>query len=248
MLPAEDAPSYRIWGVDNVVYGPVDLPMLVDWVREERVVAATWIHVLPDDRWTRAGDLSELRMFFHGNATGGRSATAAKRVGGIQIKPSSLRRVKVLALLSDEQLEAFVELTEVVEVRQWEEITREGSPGDAMFLLLEGEVRVRLMIAGRESILTTLQAGEFFGEVALFDHGPRSADVVANSNCVLLRIGAGSFQRMVDDQPQLAAPFLLAMGRSLIARIRADNKRYRDSIVFSRTSTPAALALGSHGA
>ena len=51
MLPTEDNPSFKIWGVDNVVYGPVDLTVLVDWVREERVVARTWIHVGPEDRW-----------------------------------------------------------------------------------------------------------------------------------------------------------------------------------------------------
>jgi CRP-like cAMP-binding protein len=125
---------------------------------------------------------------------------------------------------------------ELQRVTMWEEIVREGSPGDAMFLLLEGEVRVRLMIAGKESILTTLSAGEFFGEVALFDQGPRSADVVANADCLLLRIPIGAFQRLVQEMPEIAAPFLYAIGRTLIARIRADNKRYRDSIAFARTA------------
>ena len=40
MQPDNDAPGYCIWGVDNVVYGPVDLPTLVNWVRDERVTAA----------------------------------------------------------------------------------------------------------------------------------------------------------------------------------------------------------------
>jgi CRP/FNR family transcriptional regulator, cyclic AMP receptor protein len=235
-----DVPRYRIWAVDNVVYGPVDLPTLVRWVQEERVTATTWVHIEESNRWELAPRIPELTMFFRGTGPGtGKRGTKLSTDTGtwINITPGTLRRVKIFAGLTDEQLERFLGLMELQRVGQWEEIVKEGSPGDAMFLLLEGEVRVRLMIAGKESILTTLTAGEFFGEVALFDHGPRSADVVANTDCLLLRIPAGSFQKLVQDIPDLAAPFLHAMGRSLIARIRADNKRYRDSIAFARSAT-----------
>jgi len=146
-----------------------------------------------------------------------------------------LRRVRILAGLTDNQLQRFLELMEPQQSRQWDQIVKEGSPGDAMYLLLEGEVRVRLIIAGKESILATLCAGEFFGEVALFDHGARSADVIANTDCLLLKIPTAAFQKLVQEVPELAAPFLYAIGRTLIARIRADNKRYRDSIAFART-------------
>ena len=108
---------------------------------------------------------------------------------------------------------------------------------DAMYLLLDGEIRVRLMIHGKETTLTTLLAGDFFGEISLFDHGPRSADVVVNQSAVLLKISAASFQRMADEAPELATPFLLAMGRTLTGRIRADNKRFRDYVSVTRPST-----------
>jgi CRP-like cAMP-binding protein len=96
------------------------------------------------------------------------------------------------------------------------------------------------MIGGKESILTVLGAGEFFGEIALFDHGPRSADVVANLESTLLKITASAFQKLSSEAPDLATPFLLAMGKTLTQRIRADNKRYRDSISFARASTVGA--------
>ena len=151
------------------------------------------------------------------------------------LKPGALRRVRILAGFSDRQLERFVDFMELHPVRQWTEIVKQGSPGDAMYLVLEGEVRVRMVIAGKETILVTMAPGEFFGEVALFDHGPRSADVVANKESLLLKISAGAFQKLINEAPDLAAPFLYAIGQSLIARIRADNKRYRDSIAFART-------------
>jgi CRP-like cAMP-binding protein len=147
-----------------------------------------------------------------------------------------LRRVKIFADLSDQQLERFVQFMEVRPVRQWTEIVKQGEHGDAMYLVLEGELRVRMMIAGKETILVTLNAGEFFGEISLFDHGPRSADVVANQDSVLLKVSAAGFQKLLTDAPDLAAPFLFSMGKTLTARIRADNKRYRDSINFARTA------------
>jgi hypothetical protein len=230
-------PGFLIWGIDNVVYGPVDLPMLIAWVKDERVTTSTWVYVQAENQWLPARSIAQLQMFFASAPRKSESppAPAASADPGVTIKPSVLRRVRILAGLTDEQLQRFLELMETRPAKQWEEIVREGSPGDAMYLLLEGEVRVRLNIAGKESILATLCAGEFFGEVALFDHGPRSADVVANTNCLLLKISTASFQKLVQDVPELAAPFLYAIGRTLIARIRADNKRYRDSIAFART-------------
>jgi CRP-like cAMP-binding protein len=152
-------------------------------------------------------------------------------------KPGTLRRIKIFADFTDEQLERFVQFMEVLRVKQWTEIVKQGQHGDAMYLVIEGELRVRMMIGGKESILVTLGMGEFFGEISLFDHGPRSADVVANHDGLLLKISAEAFDRLLKEAPDLAAPFLFAMGKTLTARIRADNKRYRDSINIARAAS-----------
>lgn len=236
-MAMDDSNEYKIWGIDNVVYGPVELPTLAGWVKEERVTSDTWIYHRDRDRWTKAAEIPELQMFF-------REGAAERPVAGYDtelmakapaLKPGSLRRIKIFAGLSDEQLGRFVHYMEGMQVRQFTEIVRQGEPGDAMYLILQGEVRVRLMIGGKESILTTLASGEFFGEISLYDQGPRSADVVANVESVLLKISAARFQKLVNEAPDLAAPFLFAMGRTLTGRIRADNKRFRDSVAFART-------------
>ena len=240
MQPDNDAPGYSIWGVDKIVYGPVDLPMLVNWVQEDRVTADSWIYRQDTDTWQKSAQLPELKMFFQ---PGTSSPATAPRLGArsdtsMTPRPGALRRIRILAGLTDAQLERFARFTEIHPVPQWSEIVKQGNPGDAMYLVLEGEVRVRLMIAGKESVLATLAPGEFFGEVALFDHGPRSADVVANQDSLLLKIPAGAFQRFLSEAPEPAASFLFAMCKTLIARIRADNKRFRDSIAVMRTMEP----------
>ncbi len=235
----EKGVGFKIWGADDVVYGPVELPVLVDWIKEERVVADTWIFSEAADAWHKASRLNEISMFFRGGGTG---EVAPRQAGGevaplVQgIKPGMLRRVKILADMNDQQLGRFVQFMEVQKVRQFSDVVRQGEHGDAMYLVLEGEVRVRLMIGGKETTLTTLTAGEFFGDISLFDHGPRSADVVANAESVLLKIAAPAFLKMTTDAPDLATPFLMGICKTLTGRMRADNKRYRDTINFARAS------------
>ena len=234
-MEANVSAQFKIWGVDDVVYGPVELPTLISWVKEERVTADTWIFHAENDRWHKAAAVPELQLFFPRRASSPASSPAAE-TPLTQVKTGMLRRVKILADLNEDQLERFVSFMEVNPVRQWSEIVKQGQSGDAMFLVLEGELRVRLMINGKETILATLLAGECFGEIALYDQGPRSADVVANSDSLLVKISAASFEHLAGEAPDLATPFLRAVGKTLTARIRADNKRFGDSVKFARAA------------
>lgn len=231
------ATAYWIWGADKSVYGPVELPQLVGWIKEERVLSDTWLYSDAQDHWQAAKQYSELQMFFRPrNKQANEPESNSAEGTPPRLKPGSLRRIKLLADLSDLQLEKFAEFLEPLEVRQGTEVTQQGQSGDAMFFVLGGELRVRLMIGGKESVLATLEAGEFFGEMALFDQGPRSADVIANRDSQLLRLSAAHFDKLRTTATDLAAQFVFAVGKSLTARIRADNKRFRDSVQFSRSA------------
>jgi Cyclic nucleotide-binding domain len=209
--------DYFIWGIDDSPYGPVELPTLVNWIKDERVLANTWVYARRDSTWQRAADITELKMFFGKKFT--RSAD------GPGITPGALRRIKILADLNDAQLSHLSDFMELQRVPQWTTVVRQGEPGDAMYLILEGELRARVMVGDRETILATFGAGEFFGDIALFDRGPRSADVLANMDSSLLRISSIAFERLAKEAPALATPFLQATSRTLASRIRADNKR-----------------------
>ena len=232
-----DETAFKIWGVDNVVYGPVELPTLVGWVKEERVIAATWVYSEQHDSWKKARQVPELQMFFSGRPAGAAPVLQTAAPGAAaKLRPGALRRVKIFADFSDAQLERMIEFMETQPIQQWTEIVKQGQHGDSMYFVLEGELRVRIMIGGKETILVTLGPGEFFGEISLFDQGPRSADVIANMNSVLLKLSAGGFLNLLQKAPELAAPFLCAVAKTLTARIRADNKRYHDSVHFARTA------------
>ena len=199
---------YRIWAADNVVYGPVELPTLVAWVKDERVLADTWIFEGQNDRWRKAAQMPELQIFFQ-KKTAATSTVAGEpppRPGGIKVTPGMLRRVKALAEMTDRQLERFIQFMEPQGARQWAQIVKQGETDDSMYLVLEGELRVRLMINGKETILATLGPGECFGEMALFDRGPRSADVLANKDSLLLKVSSEAFDKLRAEAPELAVP------------------------------------------
>ncbi|MBI3415930.1 MAG: cyclic nucleotide-binding domain-containing protein [Verrucomicrobia bacterium] len=234
MATDESKTGYKIWATDNVVYGPVGLTTLVGWVQEERVTAATWIYSEQKDAWAKTADLAELQPVLRAlkRAAGDKSSDTTVLVPGV--RPGMLRRVKILAEMNDQQLGRFVQFMEVQKIRQFAEVVKQGSHGDAMFLVLEGELRVRLLVNGKETTIATLATGEFFGEMSLFDQGPRSADVLANHDSTLLKISAAAFQRLMRDAPDLYAPFLLAICKTLTARIRADDKRLHDAVALNR--------------
>ncbi len=223
-----DTIGFKIWGVDEAVYGPVELPTLVDWVKDNRVTAGTWIYSEADDTWRRASEMEELRLFFQ--------KRNAQSLGEAGITPMILRRVKILNGFSDDQLLRFAQFMEIQQVEPFAQVVRQHQHGDSMFLVLEGELRVRMLIEGKESMLLALEPGDCFGEIALFDEGPRSADVIANVESTLLKISQAAFQTLLVEAPDLAAPFLMSVSKTLTARIRADNKRYRDTISIARAT------------
>lgn len=216
----EPGSDYFIWGIDDSPYGPVPLPMLAEWIKDDRVVAETWIYKRPSGIWQRAADWPELKDCFGVEVDLGPMPPPRS-----PLSPGSLRRVKILADLKDAQLAHLGGFMEMIEAKQYSAVVRQDEPGDAMYLVLAGELRARTLTGERETILMTFSTGDFFGEMALFDQGPRSADVVANVDSALLRLSATAFQRLTREAPSLATPFLQATSRSLAARIRADNKR-----------------------
>ncbi|HEY3932837.1 MAG TPA: cyclic nucleotide-binding domain-containing protein [Verrucomicrobiae bacterium] len=211
---------YFIWGIDDAPYGPVELPMLVDWIGDGRVLADTWIFARSAGNWQKASEIPELENYFNP-----KNAVIPENPSRAGLTPGSLRRIKILADLKDAQLAHLSDFMELQKVPQWSVLFNQGDAGDAMYLVLAGEMRARMMIGGKETIIATFEPGDFFGDMALFDNGPRSADVVANADSVLLKISTVNFNRLTREAPALATPFLQATARTLSARIRADNKR-----------------------
>ena len=93
-------------------------------------------------------------------------------------------------------------------------IAREGEPGVGLFILLDGTAEVS--IGGRKK--ATLGPGEFFGEIALLDGGPRTATVTAKTDVHLLGLTEWVFRGLMSEHPTIALKTLQQMaGRLRVA-------------------------------
>ncbi|HUJ72294.1 MAG TPA: cyclic nucleotide-binding domain-containing protein [Verrucomicrobiae bacterium] len=160
----------------------------------------------------------------------------------LELSTSQLRRLKVFADLTDDQLATFVSLVEPVEVTLNNPIVRMNELGSSMYLILNGEAQVSRTTGGRETVLATLEAGDFFGEMCLFDETPRSANVIAARQCTLLKITRQAFDSMIETHPVLAALFLRAMLRIVAGRVRTMDKKYVDSMLVSYSWRKGSLS------
>ncbi len=224
---------YHVWGLDFVAYGPVELPTLVTWIRDQRVLPDSWVYRHDRSEWARASDMTEFKVLFKSKPGPG-VATAATDLPGIT--PNALRRIKILAAMEERQIVSLLQYMEVVKLLTGAMLFKKGDHGDAMFMVLEGEVRARSIVGGKESTLATLGVGECVGELAIIDESPRSADVIVNRESVLLKISAGDLKKLFQEAPALAAPLLLAISKTVAARVRSTTKRYEDSVLFARTA------------
>src|SRR5690242_507858 len=94
------APLYRVWGIDNIAYGPVELPALVSWLKQERVLADTWIFMEASNTWVRAAELPELKMLFQRSP----SEKPAPNATSPRVSAAALRRIKILATVDEKVL------------------------------------------------------------------------------------------------------------------------------------------------
>lgn len=137
-------------------------------------------------------------------------------------KKELLSKVSVFTQLSDKEIGDLVDLVTVREYSKDTPVLHQMDPGDSMFIIAQGRVKVsRYGEDGREIILSTLGPGDFFGEMSLLDSEPRSADVTTKEDSVLLNLKREDFLDHIKKYPSVAIAVLVEMSRRLR---RADEK------------------------
>src|SRR5579871_3680824 len=122
-------------------------------------------------------------------------------------KLEQLSQVRLFSAFNKKELGLISRASDEVSVPPGKELVRQGSPGHEFFLILEGECSVRR--DGRH--VATLKDGDYFGELALLDRGPRNATVVAETPAKLLVLGQREFNGVLDEVPVLAHKMLSIM-------------------------------------
>ena len=225
---------YRIWAVDNQVYGPVPWRVLQQWAGEGRVQRKTWIFLEGAQEWRVANQIEALHNLFPPGETTIFLQRQATEPDGVT--PEELRQFPSLATLSNSDLAQLIRLGDLRHAHPDDVIIKRGDPGDALFFILAGKVRARIFVGLEKKDLAEMNAGEIFGDMAMFTQSARSADVVAETEARLLRVSADSFRLLITQSPSAAASMLFGIAGTMAHRILDDDLR-----LFQREVPPGLM-------
>lgn len=150
-----------------------------------------------------------------------------------------VRQAPLFAALDEEAAEALHANMVRSELSRGEVLFHEGDPGDRLYVIVEGKLKLgRTSGDGRENLLAILGPGEMFGELSLFDPGPRNATATAVSDAVLIGLGSEDLVSWLTGRPDVSRQLLRALAR----RLRRTNENLAD-LVFSDVPGRVAKAL-----
>jgi CRP/FNR family transcriptional regulator, cyclic AMP receptor protein len=150
-----------------------------------------------------------------------------------------LADVPLFAALDDDAAQVLSTALTTRQVPRGHVVFNEGDAGDRLFVVLDGKVKIsRTASDGRENLLTVLGPGEMFGELSLFDPGPRTATATAVTDSTLASLDHDDLRPLLLERPVVAVHLL----RALAQRLRRTNEAMAD-LVFSDVPGRVANAL-----
>jgi CRP/FNR family cyclic AMP-dependent transcriptional regulator len=151
-----------------------------------------------------------------------------------------LRKVPLFSDLAEPELGRFADIAREREYPKNSVILFEDDPGDALYIVSTGQVKVVLIGEdGREVILSVLGDGDFFGEMSLIDDEPRSAHVIAMKDSRLLVLRREDFQAELEREPRIALKLL----RVLVQRLRQADSKIGSLVLLDVNGRVAQLLL-----
>ncbi len=127
-----------------------------------------------------------------------------------------LKSIEIFEQLAVNELAAVASVTEEVSFSEDQIVIREGDPGDTLYLITEGEVAVdKRQADGSQIELDRMTAGNYFGEMALFEDIPRTATIRTVKPCRMLMLHKLEFKEMVREYPQIALEICKVLSRRI---------------------------------
>ena len=131
-----------------------------------------------------------------------------------------LKGVAIFQRLQDDEFEPLAKIIREKAYSAGQCIFKEGDPSSSLFVVKTGTVEIVKTADGKERVVATLSDGEFFGEMALFEYAPRSADVRVVLEAVIFEIPKEDFDQFLLEQPLIVARLLYSMMEDMSRRVR----------------------------
>jgi len=139
------------------------------------------------------------------------------------MNPQELKQIAVLQTMDEAALSGLAAVLQENDYADGQTVFAEGDPGDSMYFIAKGCIHIekRAQAAGAANkTLAVLEAGDYFGEMALLDQKPRSASAIAAGGARTLRLSKAAFDHMQDKNSFAGMSVLFAMIRTSSERIR----------------------------
>jgi glutaminase len=135
----------------------------------------------------------------------------------------------ILAGFNAREVALLQAIVDVASFAAGETIVREGDPADSLFLLAGGQISVYLRLGNGtyHKRLATIAPGVAFGELAIFDGGTRSADVIANRPAICYVLPFAKLDELAGRHPEIRTKLLCNIGRELSVRLRRADDEIR---------------------
>jgi CRP/FNR family transcriptional regulator, cyclic AMP receptor protein len=136
-----------------------------------------------------------------------------------------LKSVRLFREFTDGELVAFAARLKERSLKAGQILFREGDPGEEMFVVRAGTTIISKVVSGRvEQVLARASAGDFFGEMSLFDRSPRSATIQAETEVAVLVLDRDNLNLLNEVNPRAAAVFFHSLVYVFIERLRASGE------------------------
>ena len=159
----------------------------------------------------------------------------------VSSKLTVLRKHPIFCGLEPDALDQLCRYAKYTTLKRGDSIFSRGDPGNCLFAVVSGTVKISISSAdGRNAILNLIGAGEIFGEIAILDGAPRTADATANANCEIFVIDRRDFLPFVRNQPALSMKFI----ELLCARLRRTSGQVEQIILQNLPGRLASALIG----
>jgi CRP/FNR family cyclic AMP-dependent transcriptional regulator len=154
----------------------------------------------------------------------------------LEKKTSILKKIYLFQNLTDEEIERILNIASAKSYKKDETIFKEGAKGDAFYVVLKGAVRISTEIPGvGEECLAVLKKGSYFGEMALIDNAPRSANAISNQDTVLLKITDANFRNILKNDHDIAYKLLWELVQTLSQRLRETDAKLKNILAIAQS-------------
>ena len=164
----------------------------------------------------------------------------------VQLK-MHLKGVPLFCNLNDGQISVLSRIGVIRTFKKGRVIVYQNDPGDSLYIVVSGLVKVTLLNEdGREIVLSILTKGDFFGELALLDNEPRSANVIAVEDTGLFLITRVQFYQLIETHPHILRKVL----KEICARLRHADEKIESLAfldVYGRTVRTLQQLAHDHG-